>query len=139
MSTARKRLLALLRKQLAPVMQRAVSNPTIPGNLRLRFVARSHQLDRFLLKFSRKGSLLLLHDPFPFCGESTLSSLLPPLLWVKTTLVMWSKVVESIADRAGVPRFTTHTPRHLRLTHLARAHLDLHQIATYAGHKSLQT
>jgi len=26
-----------------------------------------------------------------------------------------------------------------RLTHLARAHLDLHQIATYAGHRSLQT
>src|SRR6266571_6340456 len=85
MSTARKRLLALLRKQLAPVMERAVSNPEIACNLCLRFVARSHQLDRFLLKFSCKGSLLLLHDPFPFCGESTLSSLLPPLLWVKTT------------------------------------------------------
>src|SRR5207244_2613572 len=84
MSTARKRLLALLRKQLAPVMQRAVSNPEIPCNLRLRFGARSHQLDCFLLKFSRKGSLLLWHDPFPFCGEPTLSSLLPPLLWVKT-------------------------------------------------------
>lgn len=55
------------------------------------------------------------------------------------SLILWSKVVERIADRAGVPRFTTHTPRHLRLTHLARAHLDLHQIATYAGHKSLQT
>ncbi len=55
------------------------------------------------------------------------------------SLILWSKVVESLAERAGVPRFTTHTPRHLRLTHLARAHMDLHQIATYAGHKSLQT
>jgi hypothetical protein len=55
--------------------------------VRSRFVARSRQLDRFLLKLSRKGSLLLLHDPFPFCGESTLLSLLPPLLWVKTRYI----------------------------------------------------
>ncbi len=55
------------------------------------------------------------------------------------SLILWSKVVESLAERAGLPRFTTHTPRHLRLTHLARAHMDLHQIATYAGHKSLDT
>src|SRR6266496_4821955 len=55
------------------------------------------------------------------------------------SLILWSKVVESLAERAGVPRFTTHTPRHLRLTHLARAHMDLHQIATYARHRSLQT
>ena len=30
------------------------------------------------------------------------------------SLVMWSKVVQRIASRAGLPRFTTHTPRHLR-------------------------
>jgi len=53
--------------------------------------------------------------------------------------VMWSKVVEGIADRCHLPQLTTHTTRHLRLTHLARAHLDLHQIATYAGHRSLET
>jgi integrase len=52
---------------------------------------------------------------------------------------MWSKVVQDIAHRANLPRFTTHTPRHLRLTHLARAHMELHQIAMYAGHRSLQT
>lgn len=55
------------------------------------------------------------------------------------SLVMWSKIVQNLAQRAGLPDFTTHTPRHLRLTHLARAHLDLHQIAQYAGHRSLQT
>jgi integrase len=52
---------------------------------------------------------------------------------------MWSKVVAHVAARAGVPQFTTHTPRHLRLTHLARAGLDVHHIATYAGHRSVQT
>ena len=55
------------------------------------------------------------------------------------SLVMWSKVVKKMAGVSGVPQFTTHTPRHLRLTHMARARMDLHQIATYAGHKSLAT
>ncbi len=52
---------------------------------------------------------------------------------------MWSKIVQRVAERAGLPRFTTHTLRHLRLTHLARAGLDIHEIATYAGHRNLQT
>jgi integrase/recombinase XerD len=52
----------------------------------------------------------------------------------------WDKVVERIAKRAGLHhRFTTHTPRHLRLTHLARTGMDLHAIAQYAGHRSLET
>ena len=51
----------------------------------------------------------------------------------------WSKVVEGIAERAGVPQFTTHTPRHLRLTDLARVGWDLHELATFAGHRSIQT
>jgi integrase/recombinase XerD len=54
-------------------------------------------------------------------------------------LVTWSKIVQKLAQRVGLPQFTTHTPRHLRLTHMARAHMDLHQIALYAGHASLQT
>jgi integrase/recombinase XerD len=52
---------------------------------------------------------------------------------------MWSKIVAAVAARAGVPQFTPHTLRHLRLTHMARAGLDLHEIATYAGHRSPQT
>jgi integrase/recombinase XerD len=52
---------------------------------------------------------------------------------------MWSKIVQQLAERAGVPQFTTHTPRHLRLTHMARAGMDLHKIAAYAGHQSTQT
>jgi integrase len=44
-----------------------------------------------------------------------------------------------MALRAGLPDFTTHTFRHLRLTDLARSGLELHEIATYAGHRSLNT
>src|SRR5581483_7305925 len=51
----------------------------------------------------------------------------------------WSKVVQEIAARAGVRQFTTHTPRHLCLTDLARAGWDIHEIASFAGHRSIQT
>ena len=44
----------------------------------------------------------------------------------------------SRAKRA-VERFTTHTLRHLCLTDLARAGWDIHEIATFAGHRSIQT
>ncbi len=51
----------------------------------------------------------------------------------------WSKVVERLARQAGVEGFSTHTLRHLRLTHLARSGWRLHDIATYAGHRNLNT
>ena len=51
----------------------------------------------------------------------------------------WSKVVEGISDRSGVLEFTTHTTRHLCLTDLARADWDVHEIAMFAGHRSIQT
>ena len=51
----------------------------------------------------------------------------------------WNQVVQRVARRAGVPQFTTHTFRHLRLTDLARCRLDLHEIASYAGHRHLKT
>jgi len=44
-----------------------------------------------------------------------------------------------LARRAGVERFTTHTLRHLCLTDLARAGWDIHKIAAFAGHRSVQT
>ncbi|HTV33795.1 MAG TPA: site-specific integrase [Methylocella sp.] len=51
----------------------------------------------------------------------------------------WSKVVRRIALAAGVPRFSTHTLRHLCLTDLARAGWELHAIATFAGHRDPAT
>jgi integrase/recombinase XerD len=51
----------------------------------------------------------------------------------------WSKVVRSIAVRAEVPAFSTHSLRHLCLTDLARSGWELHQIATFAGHQSTDT
>ncbi len=51
----------------------------------------------------------------------------------------WSKVVRSIAVRAGGEAFSTHTLRHLCLTDLARSGWELHQIATFAGHQRTGT
>lgn len=52
----------------------------------------------------------------------------------------WDKVVTRLAKRAGLHhRFTTHTPRHLRLTDLARCGMEIHTIAQYAGHRNLET
>jgi integrase/recombinase XerD len=45
-------------------------------------------------------------------------------------------VIQRIAQRADVPRFTTHTPRHLCLTDLARCGWELHLLASFAGHRS---
>lgn len=50
------------------------------------------------------------------------------------TLWTWSKVVRRVALSAEVPRFSTHTTRHLCLTDLARMGWDLHAIAKFAGH-----
>ena len=51
----------------------------------------------------------------------------------------WSKVVHSLAERAGLPQLSTHTFRHLCLTDLARAGWELHEIASFAGHRNTST
>jgi integrase len=55
------------------------------------------------------------------------------------TMWTWSKVVKRLGRAAKLPRFSTHTLRHLCLTDLARAGWDIHEIAAFAGHKQLDT
>jgi integrase/recombinase XerD len=68
-----------------------------------------------------------------FLSESRRNRACPITLWT------WSKVVRGLAMRACVPRFSTHTLRHLCLTDLARSGWDLHEIASFAGHRNVQT
>jgi site-specific recombinase XerD len=68
-----------------------------------------------------------------FLSESRRNRGTPVSVWT------WTDVVTRVAARADVPRFTTHTLRHLCLTDLARAGWDLHEIARFAGHRSPQT
>lgn len=64
-----------------------------------------------------------------FLSESRRNHAQPLSLWT------WSKVIRRIALTADVPRFSTHTTRHLCLTDLARMGWELHAIATFAGHR----
>ncbi len=65
-----------------------------------------------------------------FLSESRRNHAQPLTLWT------WSKVVRRIVVDAGIPRFSTHTTRHLCLTDLARMGWELHAIAAFAGHRS---
>lgn len=51
----------------------------------------------------------------------------------------WSKIIDGLAKQAGVAGFSTHSLRHLRLTHLAQSGWKLHEISAYAGHRNPQT
>lgn len=66
-------------------------------------------------------------------SESRRNYAQPLSLWT------WSKVVRALANRAGLVEFSTHTLRHLCLTDLARSGWELHQIATFAGHRNPTT
>ncbi|WP_293988510.1 site-specific integrase [Streptomyces sp.] len=71
-------------------------------------------------KISRARGPLFLSEPRRNHGQ-------PLTLWT------WSKVVRRVALAADLPRFSTHTTRHLCLTDLARMGWELHVIATFAG------
>lgn len=68
-----------------------------------------------------------------FLSESPRNRASPISVWT------WSKIVEGIARRSKILQLSTHTFRHLCLTDLARADWDIHEIAAFAGHRSLQT
>jgi integrase/recombinase XerD len=68
-----------------------------------------------------------------FLSESRRNRGQPLTLWT------WSKVIRKIAVAAGLPRFSTHTTRHLCLTDLARMGWELHAIASFAGHRSTES
>lgn len=76
----------------------------------------------------------LSHERGPlFLSESCRNYGKPISIWT------WSKAIARIAERSNLPRFTPHTLRHLCLTDLARANWDIHEIAAFAGHRSVQT
>jgi len=96
---------------------RVVPYSETSGVLLAAYLAQRRTLSR------RRGPL--------FLSESRRNWAEPLSLWT------WSKVVRRIADAAELPRFSTHTLRHLCLTDLARAGWDLHEIARFAGHRNL--
>jgi integrase/recombinase XerD len=95
---------------------RAVPYSAATGALLAEYLAHRSRLSR------ARGPL--------FLSESRRNTGDPLTLWT------WSKVVRRIAVAADLPRFSTHTMRHLCLTDLARMGWELHAIATFAGHRN---
>ena len=100
-------------------MERVVPYSAATGVLLSEYLAHRARLSR------ARGRL--------FLSESRRNWAQPLTLWT------WSKVIRRIALAAKVPRFSTHTTRHLCLTDLARMGWELHAIATFAGHRSTES
>ena len=98
---------------------RVVPYSAVAGELLARYLKHRSQIT------AARGAL--------FVSESPRNRAQPISAWT------WSKVVRSIALRAGVPSFSTHTLRHLCLTDLARSGWEIGQIAAFAGHRSTDT
>lgn len=111
------RLLRIRAERTKNCLERVVPYSEAAGRLYGLYLNHRRQLSR------ERSSL--------FLSESNRNSSRPLTIWT------WSKVVRDLSKTAGVPRFSTHTLRHLCLTDLARAGWDIHEIAAFAGHRSL--
>src|SRR5664279_4716638 len=100
---------------------------------RERAVPYSASTGVLLAEYLRHRSALSRARGPLFLSESHRNRAEPLTLWT------WSKVVRRVALAAQVPRFSTHTTRHLCLTDLARMGWELHAIATFAGHRSTES
>lgn len=114
-----RRLLRIRAETTKNMMERVVPYSLDTGTLYAAYLQERRSLSR------ARGPL--------FLSESDRNLAQPISIWT------WSKVVKGIANRAGVQQFTTHTPRHLCLTDLARCGWDIHEIALFAGHRSVET
>ena len=89
------------------------------GDLFIRYLDERRKLSR------ERGRL--------FLSESNRNRAAPLSFWT------WSKAVTRMARHADLDQFSPHTLRHLCLTDLARAGWDIHEIATFAGHRNIET
>jgi integrase len=114
-----KRLLRVRAETTKNMMERVVPYSEATGVLYAAYLRERRGLSR------ARGPL--------FLSESDRNLAAPITLWT------WSKVIRRLAQCSEVEQFTTHTPRHLCLTDLARCGWDIHEIALFAGHRSIQT
>jgi len=114
-----RRLLRVRAETTKTKRERVVPYSVVSANLYFAYLAERRRLG------SSRGPL--------FLSESTRNRAAPMSKWT------WSKVVRRLALCAGVPTLTTHSFRHLCLTDLARTGWDIEEIASFAGHRSIQS
>jgi len=111
--------------------------------LRIRAETTKNRLERVVPYSATTGELLAGY----LAHRSSISRARGPLFLSESrrnhgeplTVWTWSKIVRRVAVTADLPRFSTHTTRHLCLTDLARMGWELHAIATFAGHRNADT
>ncbi|MGE3280101.1 MAG: tyrosine-type recombinase/integrase [Alphaproteobacteria bacterium] len=100
---------------------------------RARCIPYSAAAAELFAAYLRERRVLATSRGLLFLSTSTRNRATPISKW------SWSKIVRGLGLRAGVAKLTTHSFRHLCLTDLARAGWEAHEIASFAGHRSLQS
>jgi site-specific recombinase XerD len=129
----RQEVVGLAVADLDPAHRLVTVRPEVAKRGRSRVVAYPREATPLLVAYLDRRRALSADPGALFLSESNRNRGRPLSKWT------WNDVVGQIAERAGLSQFTPHTLRHLRLTHLAVKGLGLHEIAAYAGHRSLDS
>lgn len=129
----RQELVGLAVSDIDPAHRLITVRPELAKRGRGRVVCYHHQTSTLLGQYLTHRRVLSKRSGPLFLSESNRNRGRPLSKWT------WNDIIKAIATRADLPQVTPHTLRHLRLTHLAIKGLSLQEIATYAGHRSLES
>ncbi len=129
----REELCSLRTDDIDPSRQLLTIRPEATKNRNQRVVPYSGVTSRLFQQYLAERKQLGQSRGPLFLSTSNRNNAQPLSIWT------WSKEVAGMAAECGVGGLSTHTFRHLRLTDLARAGWDIHEIARMAGHRSVQS
>jgi len=129
----REELCSLFTSDIDPAQRLLSIRAEATKNRRARVIPYSEATAQLYMSYLRERRALSRARGPLFLSDSNRNRTQPITIWT------WSKVIERIAQRSGVVQLSTHTFRHLRLTDLARSGWDIHEIATFAGHRSVES
>lgn len=129
----REELCSLFTSDIDPAQRFLHIRAETTKNRRARVVPYSEATAQLYVNYLQERRMLSRARGPLFLSDSNRNRAQPITIWT------WSKVIEGIANRSGVIQLSTHTFRHLRLTDLARSGWDIHEIATFAGHRSVES
>ncbi|EFH85291.1 tyrosine-type recombinase/integrase [Ktedonobacter racemifer] len=129
----REELCSLLTSDIDPAQRLLTIRAETTKNRRARVVPYTEATAQLYINYLKERRVLSRARGPLFLSDSNRNRTQPITIWT------WSKVIKGIAERSGVIQLSTHTFRHLRLTDLARSGWDIHEIATFAGHRSVES
>jgi len=129
----REELCSLLTSDIDPAQRFLTIRAETTKNRRARVVPYSEATTQLYVRYLQERRVLSQARGPLFLSDSNRNRAQPISIWT------WSKVIRRIAERSGIIQLSTHTFRHLRLTDLARSGWDIHEIAMFAGHSSVES